>query len=150
MYLLDVHLPGSLLSVCLFESLRSLRFKAERRAERVWNTLSLSTSTLWLYYTTLRTALLPYRSTPLGHGPPFVRRHRRRRRQSGRCWRRQRLRSQRTCRLSARRTTTPLVLSLPEAKSSCSEVAQKDFMLLLQHVAAGRASVRQRLHSLTY
>ena len=41
MYLLDVHLPGSLLSVCLFESLRSLRFKAERRAERVWNTLSL-------------------------------------------------------------------------------------------------------------
>jgi len=43
MYLLDVHLPGSLLSVCLFESLRSLRFKAERRAERVWNTLSLST-----------------------------------------------------------------------------------------------------------
>ena len=42
MYLLDVHLPGSLLSVCLFESLRSLRFKAERRAERVWNTLSLS------------------------------------------------------------------------------------------------------------
>ena len=53
-------------------------------------------------------------------------------------------RVQRTCRLSARRTTTQLVLSLPEAKSSCSEVAQKDLMLLLQHGAACRASVRQR------
>ena len=67
-------------------------------------------------------------------------RHRRRRRQCGRCWPRRSLSSWRTCRSRCRCTMTSLVLSQSKSGKHCNEVAQKQFLLLLQHDVADRAA----------